>query len=155
MALTGVFHTGWTVADLDRSLHFYVDLLGLEVAYSNTQNHPYIQTQVGLPGANIRYALLRLPGDRSGHLIELLQYLSPPGVKTTTRPCDVGSAHFAFFTDDCRGLYERLSAKGVRFVNPPVAIAAGKNKGGFACYSRDPDDFIVEFLQPGPDTHKA
>ncbi len=146
MTLTA-FHTGWTVADLDRSLHFYVDLLGLEVVYSNTQNHPYIQRLVGLPGANIRYAVLKLPGDPSGHMIELLQYLSPPGAKATTRPCDVGSAHFAFHTDDCQGLYERLSRHGVTFISTPVAIAAGKNKGGFACYLRDPDDFILEFLQ--------
>lgn len=150
MSLTGLFHTGWTVADLDRSLRFYVDLLGLEVVYSNTQGHPYIQTLVGVPGALIKYAILRLPGNPSNHLIELLQYLEPPAGKVKSRPCDVGSSHFAFLTDDCQELYERLSAKGVEFANPPVAIAAGRNKGGFACYARDPDDFIVEFLQPPP-----
>ena len=147
MALTGFLHTGWTVADLERSLHFYVDLLGLELVYRNIQGHAYIQTLVGVNGAEIKYAILRFPGDQSGHMIELLQYMRPEGNKVVTRPCDVGHAHFSIRTDDCRGLYERLSANGVRFLNPPVAIAAGKNKGGYACYARDPDDFILEFLQ--------
>jgi len=39
----------------------------------------------------------------------------------------------------------------VRFANPPVAITAGANNGGFACYFRDPDGITLELLQPSPE----
>ncbi|MEV1179498.1 VOC family protein, partial [Nonomuraea sp. NPDC049784] len=37
---------------------------------------------------------------------------------------------------------------GVRFVNPPEAITAGVNRGGYACYFLDPDDITLELVQP-------
>jgi catechol 2,3-dioxygenase-like lactoylglutathione lyase family enzyme len=37
---------------------------------------------------------------------------------------------------------------GVAFVNPPVAITEGANRGGYACYFHDPDGITLELLQP-------
>lgn len=144
-------HTGWTVKDLDRSLDFYVGLLGMEIVHKRSQDHPYLGTLVGLPGASIRYAILKLPDGgavASNHLIELIQYLEPQGGEIAPRPCDAGAAHFAFITDDCLAMYERLSSRGVAFANPPVAIQSGINQGGYGCYLRDPDGFTLELLQP-------
>lgn len=152
MAIIGVLHTGLTVENLDRSLDFYAGLLGMTVMHTQTGDNAYTRTLVGLPDAKLKAALLRFESanGQHGHVIELIEYLQPKGRKVEARPCDVASAHLAFMTDDCIGMYERLSAKGVRFVNPPVAITAGMNKGGYGCYLKDPDGFTLEFLQPPP-----
>lgn len=149
MSITGILHTGLTVRDLDRSLHFYVDLLGLELVHTQVGDNAYTRELVGISDAILKAALLKLGDDDSGgsHRLELIEYLQPKGVQIETRPCDNGAAHLALRTDDCRGAYERLAAQGVSFVNPPVAITAGMNKGGYACYLRDPDGFILEFLE--------
>src|SRR5262245_61454741 len=78
--ITGVHHTSFTVADLERSLVFFRDLLGLEVLFTREVRDEYFGRIVGLPGAVVKAALLRLPG--AGHHVELFQYLSPPGQRS-------------------------------------------------------------------------
>jgi len=145
-----MFHTGLTVQNLDRSLDFYVGLLGLHLIHTQVGDNEYTRRLVGIPDATLKAALLRVgEGDiHSAHILELIEYISPKGDSIRSKPNDVGTAHLAFRTNDCWLLFERLSAAGVEFINPPVAITAGINKGGHACYLRDPDGFILEFLQP-------
>ena len=50
--------------------------------------------------------------------------------------------------DDIFAEYERMKALGVRFRSEPVAIEAGRNKGGYTCYFLDPDDITLEIIQP-------
>lgn len=151
VGVCGMFHASWTVGNLERALKFYVDLLGLELVHTQEQDNEYTRKLVGVPGAKLRVAMLKVPGAApglSGHLIELVEYVEPKGVKLDTRPCNVGAAHFAFATRDARGMYARLSAAGVEFVSEPVAITAGINRGGWTCYLRDPDGFTLELMQP-------
>ena len=53
--------------------------------------HRYVQIALclGLPGCVVQAALLRIP--RSGHHVELFQYVEPPGEAHRPRPCDPGS----------------------------------------------------------------
>ena len=61
MGVAGILHTGLTVSDLDRSIAFYRDLLGLELITQWDSSQPYLRTVVGYPDAELRIALLRLP----------------------------------------------------------------------------------------------
>ena len=63
-----------------------------------------------------------------------------------TRTANPGTAHIAFFTDDCDALYADLVARGVGSVSPPVIPTIGPNKGGRAVYMIDPDGIRVEFI---------
>jgi len=150
MSLTAVFHTGLTVSDLERSVAFYRDVLGLEVVSQWDSAQPYLRTIVGFPDAELRIALLRLPATpaASGHHIELLEYRSPHGVRGDARTCNPGNVHVAFMVDDLDRVYAELSAKGVRFKSAPVAVEHGRNKGAKAVYLRDPDDITLELIQP-------
>jgi catechol 2,3-dioxygenase-like lactoylglutathione lyase family enzyme len=150
--LRSVWHTSWTVSDLDRSIDFYTRLLGFELLGSWTRTGPFIETVVGFADAELRIAALRIPGapaGRSAHHLELIQYVAPSGETLDLRTCDVGAAHLALETDSIHATYEHLDANGVTFVSPPVRIETGKNAGGFACYLRDPDGFTLELVQPG------
>ncbi|MGH2389527.1 MAG: VOC family protein, partial [Chloroflexota bacterium] len=76
--------------------------------------------------------------------------VNPRGVRGDTNICNPGAAHLAMCVDDIHDRYRRLSAAGVRFNSEPNAITAGINMGGFTCYFRDPDQIVLELVQPPP-----
>jgi len=138
-------HMGIQVADLERSLAFYRDILGFEVVFQWNPQAEYIRTITGYPGADIHAAILRMPGD-TGVFLEILEYRDVEKTPVDTRTANPGTAHLAFFTDDCDGLYAQLVAKGVTSVSPPVTPTIGPNTGGRAVYMIDPDGIRVEFI---------
>lgn len=153
--IRGVWHTSWTVSDLDRSIAFYRDLLGFELLATRVRTGRFIEQVVGFEGAELRIAALRIPGapvGQSGHHLELIQYVAPQGVKLDLRTCNVGAAHLALATDSIHETCERLARQGVALVSEPVPIPAapGIASGGYACYLRDPDGFTIELVQPPP-----
>ena len=83
--MKGLHHVGITVKDLDASIRFYHDVLGLQ--FSNEPS-PWFEGEelgpaVGVPGAALRQVSLLL-GDTT---LELLEYRSPPS--ETTMPLAV------------------------------------------------------------------
>jgi catechol 2,3-dioxygenase-like lactoylglutathione lyase family enzyme len=147
-AIVGAHHTSFTVADLEKSLAFFRDHLGLEVVFTREVRNDYFGRVVGLPGCVVKAALLRIPG--STHHLELFEYLTPPGQPVAPRPCDPGSSHIALLVDDLAGWHERLQSSGATFVNPPVPIDAGPNRGAYAAYLRDPNGILIELFQAPP-----
>jgi catechol 2,3-dioxygenase-like lactoylglutathione lyase family enzyme len=147
VAASRLHHTGYTVSDLDRSLVFYRDLLGCEVIATQEKEGGYLAAIVGYRDAHVRMAHLRFPGGE--HVIELFEYLSPPGGKADVEPRNVGASHLCFIVKDLCSLYEDLVAQGVTsFVSAPVEVDTGINRGGLALYLRDPDGITVELFQP-------
>jgi len=152
--IADVLHLSFTISDIERSVDWYTDVLGLELVHRQRQENEYTQILVGIPGAVLEVAQFAVPGvppASSTHMLELVQYLAPTGgtlgpVATST----IGSAHLALLVTDIHARYERMLARGVVFRNPPVSITEGTNAGGFACYFRDPDEITLELLQPSP-----
>jgi catechol 2,3-dioxygenase-like lactoylglutathione lyase family enzyme len=148
MGVTGFFHTGFTVADITRSLAFYRDLLGLEVIAEQVAEAEYLGRVVGFPGVRQKQAFLRVPGD--GHRLELLEYLTHPGEPTPRETNRPGNGHICLYVDDLAGTHARLRDAGVTLMSEPVEITAGVNRGAWAVYARDPDGFTVELFQRPP-----
>jgi catechol 2,3-dioxygenase-like lactoylglutathione lyase family enzyme len=147
--ITGAHHAGLTVRDLDRSIAFYRDLLGFELAFRWNPSAPYIGTLVGHPEVDLHGAILRLPGTHV--CLELLEYRGVAGRPVDMDNGNVGNAHVAFLVDDCDAVFARLAAAGVPSVSPPVTPSIGPNKGGRAVYMIDPDGFRVELIQTARD----
>jgi catechol 2,3-dioxygenase-like lactoylglutathione lyase family enzyme len=135
-------HTGLTVADLDRSLHFWRDAMGMEVLFQQEKAGGYLEAIVGEAGAHVRMAHLAFGGE--GPRIELFQYLAPSGGQHRLRPADVGFAHVCVACDDLDERLERLIAAGGRPFSKPVEVDTGVNRGGRSVYLRDPDGHVVE-----------
>ncbi|MBX3118657.1 MAG: VOC family protein [Fimbriimonadaceae bacterium] len=152
MAFNGIWHTSFTIADIDRSIKFYTEVLGLEVMNYQIQHNEYTAKLVGYEGANLKVAMLRIPSafvGPSNHHLELVEYVHPRGEPTDVSTNRPGAPHLAFVTDDIFADYARMKEMGVRFRAPePVAIEAGINKGGYTVYFLDPDDITLEMLQP-------
>ena len=142
-----VYHTGFTVSDIERSLAFYRDVLGLKLVKRQTGTAPYLATVTGFAGVRLEIALLQSAD--GGSMLELLQYASHPAEVTdraTNRP---GNAHLCFRVDDIHTACAELRRHGVRLISEPTEITAGAHAGGWAVYLRDPDGFTVELYQ-GP-----
>ena len=145
-AITGHHHTGIQVTDLERSLGFYRDLLGLEVVHVWNRRAPYIEELLGYPGVDMHGVVMRMPDSDS--VLEILEYRNVERKAIDPGTANPGTAHVAFRVDDCDALYEELTRKGVKPVAAPVTPTIGPNKGGRTVLMLDPDGFRIELLQP-------
>ncbi|MEO5885550.1 MAG: hypothetical protein ABIQ58_08565, partial [Candidatus Limnocylindrales bacterium] len=89
-AVTGFFHGGITVLEMERSLVFYRDGLGLEQAFDRILDAPYLSEVLGLSFEHIRAVYLHIPG---GGFVELLEYVGIERLSAASRPCDPGAGH--------------------------------------------------------------
>ena len=140
-----VQHFGLTVSDLDESLHFFCDLLGLEATPVRETSGERPETILGIGGVSLRLTVVKVP---DGNNIELIQYLAPKGQKLDLRTCNPGVCHIALVVKDIQKMYDDLGAKGVEFVNPPYwggQSVAGPGWG--VCFLRGPDGISIEFMQ--------
>jgi RimJ/RimL family protein N-acetyltransferase len=143
----GIDHVGITVSDLDRSLGFYRDLLGLTVLDRVTEDDADLAAIVGLEQVEVSIADVAA-GD--GRILELLHFRTPPGAPLRQSNRDPGSVHIALAVDDLEATLARLAAAGVEQLSSrPVTVRApGTSWDGCACvYVRDPDGAFVELIQ--------
>lgn len=154
--LISYWHFSFTVADIERSVKFYTEVLGMKLIHEQRQANEYTSRLVAYENADLKVAQLSIEGmgdKRSGHLLELVEYVHPRCEPTDTATCRPGSAHLAFQVDDAWAEYRRMQQLGVRFKSEPNSITAGINKGGYTCYFYDPDDITLEIIQAPP--HRA
>src|SRR5438552_8064315 len=138
-------HTGITVANLDRSLAFWRDVLGFELSHRPHQTGDLASEITGVPGAEISIAVLK----GYGHKIELLEYLAPPDRKQVDlRPCDIGHVHIALTVDNLDAVLSAITESGWKAAGKPQTLKSGPNAGKRVVYVRDPDGTTIEFMQP-------
>jgi lactoylglutathione lyase len=151
MAVRSIFHVGFVVRDLDVSIRFYADGLGLRLRHRQAQDNDYTRSLVGYPDASLRIAQFQLPEGEppeSGHILELIEYLAPEGGPADLERNTIGAGHLAFLVDDIETMMASLTALGATPLSQLNEITAGINKGGRAVYLHDPDGVTLELLQP-------
>ncbi len=146
--LGGIHHVGLTVSDIEASVRFYRDLLGLELIGRRPRvTAPYIAQQTGYKGVEMSVASFNV--SRETHIgLEVVQYLTQSGEtadQSTNRP---GNSHLCLTVDNLVECHRDLRAKGVQFKSEPVPITAGPNEGGLVVYFYDPDGHVLELFQP-------
>jgi catechol 2,3-dioxygenase-like lactoylglutathione lyase family enzyme len=140
-ALLTIHHTALCVNDFERAKAFYLDFLGFELEDEMDQRGEVALGEVvGLPGAVIRWAMLK----HGGHRIELFKYYTPQGDTVARRQCDFGYSHLAFVVDNVDAVYEQVKRAGYATVSPPRVLRGGRSK---AFYVREPEEAITEFVQ--------
>ena len=141
-----IHHTGITVSDLDRSIGFYHDVLGLPFASepSPVFDDPGLGAKVGVPGAKLRLVTFAV-GDG---LLELLEYVEPASPVAEPLPQNaLGSQHVALHVHDVAAEVERLRASGVEFLGDVTVVDDGVLAGWRWVYFRDPDGILVELVE--------
>jgi catechol 2,3-dioxygenase-like lactoylglutathione lyase family enzyme len=142
--VTGVGHTGITVADLGRAVGYFGDALGLPVTDPVICRGELFEQVTGVPGCVIEICYVSAPG----HTIELLCYASPAD-KTSSglRPCDNGHLHLCFDVDDIAAVIAAGRAYGFEPVNPVQVVRAGPRRGTKVVYTKGPDNLTVELME--------
>ena len=152
--IDGLSHGGITVSDMDRSLAFYRDGLGLEVYIDRIADNDYLREVTAVSSTEVRIVYVRVPGSRTP--LELLEHRGIERIPVRSRPCDPGNAHFGLQVADIDAFHARLEALGFRSRSGhPVDITAGPFAGARTCFFTDPDGFLVELQQPPSDKPDA
>ncbi len=124
-------HTMVRVGDLQASLHFYCDLLGLkEVRRTNNEKGRFSLIFLAAPGDEARATETKSP------LVELTHNWDAQEYKGGRN-----FGHLAYAVDDIYALCATLMAGGVTINRPP--------RDGHMAFVRSPDGISIELLQKG------
>lgn len=154
MATRGISHVAVGVSDMDASLEFYRDLLGLDVSLDTIEG-----AFTGDANAYRRRAVyLRANSDPGDSFVVLDQLLDEPPRGRPPRILDLGTHHFSFWVDDVRAVFEQAVACGHRAILRPTeadAEAYGEAPGSarfLTAILKDPDGNPVQLDERTPAT---
>lgn len=138
-------HVSVTVSDMERSLVFYRDLLGLKEVERHHLEGETISKMAGKPGVIMEVVRLEAP-ETPGIKLDLQQYLAPQGKVSDAKLGDAGHSHICYGVPDVWAAYRDLKAKGVEFVSEPVSFDL---EWGivYVVFFEDPDGYILELMQ--------
>ena len=106
--LTSVF-----VDDQNKALHFYTDVLGFTKKADFTQG-PF------------RWLTVASPEDPDGTELQLALNNNPAAKTYQQAIFQQGQPAAMFYTDDVKGDYERMKARGAEFTMPPTDVPYSK-----------------------------
>ena len=147
-SLSDIHHLGMTVSDIERSIEFYRDLLGMElIGRRPSVTADYVAKQTGYDSVELNVASFRV-GPGSKQSLEVVQYMTHAGEPSDGATNRAGNSHLCLLVDDLKTAVSELSEAGVAFKSDPVEITAGPNNGGLVIYLSDPDGYTLEMFQP-------
>jgi lactoylglutathione lyase len=124
MRVKKLLHTRMRVSDLDQTIRFYTDVLGLEVLERKTSPR----------GSQL--AFLKVPN--SEELIELTSF--PPSGPVTVQEDLV---HLAFQVENLDDTIASLNAKGIKVTDGPTRTSSGSR----FIFIDAPDGYEVELIE--------
>lgn len=125
-----ILHTMLRVGNLDRSLDFYTNVLGMRVLRKKDY-----------PDGKFTLAFVGYQDEADGAVLELTH-------NWDTEHYDLGNAygHVAIEVDDAYAACERVKAKGGQVVREAGPMKHGTTVIAFV---QDPDGYKIEFIQKG------
>jgi lactoylglutathione lyase len=139
--VTGHWHSGVVVEDIDLSVRFYTEGLGLKMVRSYQTDAPAAAQVLGYDKVDVKVALLEM---KDGAVLELLQYVEPHTIaRQISERHVIASGHLALLVDDVAAILERVVEYGGTRRNDP----AETEPGTVLTYAQDPDGNWLEFAQ--------
>ncbi len=135
-----LYHVGITVTDLERSVAFYRDLMGMTEQSRSEAAGEWFDALTWNKGARIRVAFLGLEEFR----LQLVQYLAAGGTRLELGHHHIGNPHLSFHVTDLEERHARAQAMGVRRLTAIVRIGATSLR---SFYAHDPDGVPVELIE--------
>ena len=137
-------HVGINVQNMERALHFWRDVMGLEVEIDVWAEGDYIDILQNLDGVKVHIIKLRAP---DGSYIELLMDVAHPTPlpqPENNRLCDRGIRHIAFTVADVEAAYHTLTNEGCEVLGEPIVSPDNYAKVFFV---RDPEGNLLEIVE--------
>lgn len=148
IAVQSVAAIGFTVADMERSVAFYRDVLAFKPIGDVEVDGPEYDQLYGVFGVRARVVHMQL-GEQQ---IELTQFLAPPDARPIPVPSysnDLWFQHFAIVVRDMEAAWAHLRKHHVRQISPrpqTIPISNPAAAGIKAIKFRDPDGHNLELL---------
>ena len=136
-------HIGLGVSDMEESLAFYRDFLGMEVIMELEIDDNRIGRVIGVKNAKCKIAHLQL-GDA---VLELFEYTNPVGSNKAIdmQQYDQGLTHIGFEVDDFHTLVKQLEQRNIALLGEPVEFRPDV----WVAYFHGPDGEVCEIRQRG------
>ena len=126
-----LLHTMIRVGDLDKSISFYTDILGMKLLRKKDY-----------PDGKFTLAFVGYGDEKNNSVIELTH-------NWDTDSYDLGSGfgHLAIEVDDVYEAAEKIRAQGGKIIREPGPMNAGTT---IIAFVQDPDGYEIELLAPKP-----
>lgn len=123
-----ILHTMIRVGDLDKSIAFYTEALGMELL-----------RRKDYPGGKFTLAFVGFGDEESTAVIELTHNWD-----TSSYDLGNGYGHIAIASDDIVGACDRVREYGGEVTREPGPMKHGTTVIAFA---KDPDGYVIEFIE--------
>lgn len=147
--IKNIAHVGLTVSDINRSIDFYQNTLGLKFKGQMVMEGESTDALFGLKNCSVKVAYL----NGSNHImtppVELIQFASTNITTFKNSLTQTSISELCFYVKNIDKVYEDLISKGVEFLSTPQYFdftnqGFGKSK---AVYFKDPDGIILELME--------
>lgn len=144
----GILNYVHAVTDLDTTVAFYKDVIGLEfsrppAAFPN----PGVPLLVNSPGVTLRLAMFKMPGQK--YVLELTQFSAADRKAGQPMHTDPGAANLQLRVRDIDTVFAAIKKSGAPIITKsgaPVKIGP-PNSNMRSVMVRDPDGYVVEVIQ--------
>jgi len=149
---TIVRRTTLVVRDIQRSVAFYRDALGMTVYYDSELELSGVVMPIASAGAKCHLVIMQAEDPWIG-MIGLMQVTDPlePDPGPYRQRLSIGDVAFVMASEDARATFERVRASGVQLIQEPTESAVPKPGGGeirmITSSFFDPDGFFLEVNQ--------
>jgi glyoxylase I family protein len=151
MAMTPsrIFHVNVNCRDLERSLAFYRDVIGLRAVTRTAPGAPQPGHAFGLE--QVQWDAWILHGEQEGGVVlDLLQWMvPPPASEPATGPTTTGFNRLCLTCPDLEAMHARLTAAGADCWSAPTVLDLGSGASARMFVCSDPDGTQLEFVE-GP-----
>ncbi|MFN6480726.1 VOC family protein [Nostoc sp. DedQUE07] len=141
----GIDHSAIAISNTEQSLHFYCDLLGMQID-SRSLNWGATQSRLdNLPGAEVKITALRPV--QGGVGIELLDYIVPEKgrpMPSNWKSCDIAHIQIELVVNNLEQLVDKLRRNAVEFVSSRIVqFADSTSPYRQGCLVKDPDGHAI------------
>ncbi len=141
-------HVGISVFDLEESVKFYTEVMGMDSDYEAYHKSDAISSVVGVKDAEANVKVVK-KGSIKLELIDYGNEEKKQQEQSKHKDQDsLGLIHVAFAVDDVDEEYERIKALGYEFNSEPTVT---RPDGPRIAYFRGPDNVVIELYQ---NTHR-
>lgn len=147
--LKEIMHVGITVSNIENSIKFYRDILGLTLKGQALMEGKETDALFAMNNCKVKIAYLNGSDNIISPPIELLEFVNNETIKDKPQLNKISISEICFRVDNIEKVYKHLIDNNVECLSEPqefdfTAYGFSKSK---ALYFKDPDGIILELME--------